>query len=558
MGSLGATTSPDYDVLIIGAGLSGVCSLHHFRERFPSWRIKVLEAGDGPGGTWYWNRYPGARFDSESVSYAYSWDKELLDEWHWKETFSPQPETLKYIERVCEKHDLYKDIQFDTRIKSARWREDDHTWLFIDEAGREYTTRFFVSCLGFLSSPTLPNIPGVDTFAGKSFHTSRWPSDFETSRDFADKRIGIIGTGATGIQSITEIAKEDSIKSLTIFQRTANWSAPLRNSMITEDQMTEYKTQYDEIFKRCAETAGCFLHEADPRKSSEVTDEERMAHWESLYSKPGFGKWLGAFSDTYTNRDANKLYSDFIANKIRGRVDDPVVAEKLIPKNHGFGTRRVPLESGYFEVFNKPNVYLVDLQESPIGNITPKGITTSDGTEHELDVLIFATGFDAITGAFSAIDWQAKDSRPLLATSDSEQGERAVWVDHRPKTFLGISAPAMPNMLMVLGPHQAYGNATRSIEYAVDIISDLLQFCQDKGYTYVEPTDEAVQEWTEHVHMCGKGLLINEIDSWMSGVNKNVKGKQERTVARYSGSAVEFRRRCEECKMAGWKGMTFA
>ena len=557
MGSIDLHEEQSYDVLILGAGFSGVCSLYHIRKRFPSWRIKALEAGTGPGGTWYWNRYPGARFDSESISYGFSWDKDLLDQWHWKESFSPQPETQKYIELVCRKHDLYKDIQFNTRLKSAHWQDADSTWVFLDEAGKQYKTRFFISCLGFLSAPTLPNIPGVKDFEGESFHSSRWPKDFVLGRDFANKRIGIIGTGATGIQIITEVAKEPSIKSLHVFQRTANWSAPLHNTQITPEQMTRFKADYDAMFKRCSETPMCFIHEADPRKSSEVTDEERLTLWEELYAKPGFGKWVGVFSDTYTDRQANKLYSDFMASKIRARVHDPSVAESLIPKNHGFGTRRVPLESGYFEAYNRPNVRLVDLQKSPIDRITTSGILTAEGTHHELDVLIHATGFDAITGAFNAIDWHGADDRPLLGSSDSERGRRAVWVDHRPRTFLGLTVPAMPNMFMVLGPHQPFGNATRSIEHAVQVIAELLQLCHDRGYTYVEPTAEAVEAWTEHVYECSKGSLANEVDSWMTGVNKNVAGKTVRSVARYSGSAVAFRRRCEECRLDGWKGLLF-
>lgn len=555
---MGSTQTEHYDVLIIGAGLSGVCSLYHLRKRFPSWRVRVLEAAESVGGTWYWNRYPGARVDSESLSYAFSFDKDLIEEWHWKESFAPQSEILRYIERVVEKHDLLEDIQFSTRIESGRWQDHSRSWLFTDTTGRQYQARFFVSCMGFLSSPTLPAIPGIESFQGEAFHTSRWPKNFDLSKDFANKRVGVIGTGATGIQTITAVSNEPNVKSVTVFQRTPNWSAPLRNEEISLEQMEKHRKNYGSLFQLCAETPGCFLHQADPRKSMEVSEAERLALWEEIYAKPGFAKWLGAFSDTYTDRQANKLYSDFIASKIRERLHDPKVAESLIPKSHGFGTRRVPLESGYFEVFNRPNVHLVDLQQTPIDEITPTGIRTSDGNHRELDVLIYATGFDAITGAFSAIEWHGKDGRPLIGNSGTESDEHAIWIDHRPRTFLGLTVNSMPNMFMVLGPHQPFGNAPRTIEHAVAVVSDLLQYCKDHEYTFVEPTPQAVEEWTEHVIECSKGSLSNEIDSWMTGVNKNVKGKQVRSVARYSGSAVEYRRRCAECREAGWKGLKFA
>ncbi|KAL6704902.1 hypothetical protein ACN47E_007447 [Coniothyrium glycines] len=555
-----AQAEPEYDVLIIGAGLSGICSLYHVRKRFPTWRIKVIDNAPDVGGTWYWNQYPGCRFDSESISYCFSFDKELLDEWHWTEAFSPQPETQKYIRRVAEKHDMYKDIQFNTQIKTAHWNDSDHTWTFVDAESKQYTTRFFLSCLGILSTPTLPAIPGVHDFKGQAFHTTRWPSDLDIRRDFKDKRIGIIGTGATGIQIITAISQQSEFKSLSVFQRTPNWSVPLRNFDITPEQMDIYRTEYDAVFKTCAETPTCLIHQADPRKSLEVSDEERLALWEKMYNAPGSGKWVGVFRDTYTDREANKLYSNYIADKIRKRVNDPEIAQSLIPTNHGFGTRRVPLESGYFEAYNQPNVHLVDLQKTPITTIVADGIETSEGKKHDLDVLIYATGFDAITGAFSAIEWHGNDNRPLLGSSDSKEGKRAIWPDHKAFTFLGITVPAMPNMFMTLGPHQPVGNATRSIEHAVGVIGDLLQYCKDNNYTRVEPSMKAVDAWTEHVYACSTGGLMSEVDSWMTGVNTNVKGKTKRTAhpTRYTGHAVEYRRRCEECKTSGYTGLVFA
>lgn len=453
-------------------------------------------------------------------------------------------------------------MQFNTRVKSATWQNEPHIWLFEDVNGRRYATRWFISCIGFLSSPTLPAIPGVESFQGLARHGSDWPHDFDMKRDFGGKRIGVIGTGATGIQTIQATAKESSVKSVHVFQRTANWSAPLRSEPITPEKMEELRRNYQQVWDACNATSSGFLHGADPRKTMEVPEKERIAFWEKLYAAPGFGKWMGVFSDTYTNREANKAYSAFHAQKIRERVNNPVVAESLIPKDHGFGTRRVPLETGYFEVYNQPNVHLVDLKKTPIERITPKGVLTTDGTEHELDVLVFATGFNAVTGAFAEIEWHGKDDRPLLGTSEESAGEKtereSVWPDHHPKTFLGLTVPAMPNMFMVLGPHQPFGNAPRSIENAVANVTDLLKFCTEKGYTYAEPTEAAVQGWTDHVAACSEGSLINEVDSWITGVNKNVKGRTERSVVRYTGHMHEYKRRCEACKAAEWDGLKFA
>lgn len=560
MGSIPRTN--DFDVIIIGAGISGLCTLHHIREQFPDWRVKILDAAPDVGGTWYWNGYPGCRFDSESLSYAFSFDKELLKDWHWKEAFSAQPETLKYFQRFAEKHDLYPNIQFNTIVKSARW-DDNQSWTLKDDSGTTYTTTFLVSCMGFLSASTLPAIPGLENFKGKFFHTSRWPKDIDVARDFAGKRVGIIGTGATGIQIITALSKEPSIKSVEVFQRTANWASPLRNSEISTEQMAEITKSggYDSVFETCAQSTSGFMHLADPRKSSEVSQEERIELWEKLYNSPGMGKWLSVFYDTYTDRAANKLYSNFMASKIRERVSDPVLAEKLVPKDHGFGTRRVPLESGYYEAYNQPHVHLTDLRETPIESITATGIKTSDGAGHTLDILICATGFNAITGAFGAIDWHGKDDRPLIASSteNPKKAARAIWPNHRPETYLGFAVPKMPNLFMVLGPHQPFGNATRNVEHIVDVIVELLRYCKENHYQYVEPTGEPIEAWNEHVVACSKPhVLMNEIDSWMTGVNKNVNGKTVRSVARYCGEAKEYRRRCQEVKDSGYKGFAFA
>lgn len=547
-----------YDVLIIGAGLSGLCSLYHLRQRHPDWRVKIIDAAPDVGGTWYWNCYPGCRFDSESVSYGFSFDKDLLEKWHWKNTFAPQTETHKYIQYFATKHDMYKDIQFNTFVESGKWDDSNRCWTFTDKEGQRYTTTFFVSCVGVLSNPTLPAIVGIDDFRGQLFHTSRWPRDIIPSRDLKGKRIGVIGTGATGIQTITAVSEIEGVKSLTVFQRTANWSAPLRNESVSVEKMEELRKNYNETFERCAATPSGFLHSADPRKTTEVTDKERLALWEKKYSEPGFAKWLGVFCDTYVDREANALYSYFIANKIRARVHDSATADSLIPKDHGFGTRRVPLESGYFEAYNKSHVRLVDLRKTPITMVTSQGIETSDGKVHELDILICATGFNAITGAFADINWQGRDGRPLIACSDTPEGERAIWPDHRPSTYLGIGIPSMPNMFTVLGPHSPFGNIPRSIERSALMVADLLSFCKENGYTYAEPTQEAVDSWTDHVHECNKAqVLINEVDSWMTGVNTNVKGRNVRSVVRYTGSAVEYRKRLDNVRKSRFEGFSF-
>ena len=532
-------TGVDFDAIVIGAGVSGIYSLYRLREL--GFKVRVFETGTDVGGTWYWNRYPGARFDSESWTYGYSFSPELLEEWDWEEHFAGQPETLRYLNHVVDKFDLRRDIQFKSRVDAAHYHEDTRSWQLTLEDGRRYTTRFLVTASGILSAPTMPLIPGVESFRGQSCHTHYWP---KTPVKFEGKRVAVIGTGATAIQAITEIAK--TVGHLTVFQRTAQWAAPLHNGKISKDEMNRIRANYPEIFARCQETYGCFIHATDPRSALEVTPEEREAFWEKLYSEPGFGIWMGNFRDILIDRQANALISDFIARKIRQRVSDPAVAEKLVPKNHGFGTRRVPLESGYYEVYNQPNVELVDINRTPIERVTTTGIKTSDRV-YEFDIIIYATGFDAVTGSYDRIDIRGINGMRL----------KEKWKDG-PKTYLGILIDGFPNLAMVMGPHAGLGNIPRAAEFSADWVTGLIRFAHDRSLTRIEATAAGAVAWTDHVIASSEGLLFTEVDSWMTGINRNVEGKQVRRIMRYSGGHPKFRERCDGVAAEGYRELTLA
>jgi cation diffusion facilitator CzcD-associated flavoprotein CzcO len=381
----------------------------------------------------------------------------------------------------------------------------------------------------------MPRIAGVETFKGQSCHTAHWPKE---PVNFEGKRVAVIGTGATAVQTIQTIAKE--VGHLTVFQRTPNWCAPLHNARISEEEMRQIRARYPEIFARCHETPGCFIHSPDPRSALEVTPEEREAFFEKLYGEPGFGIWQANFRDILVDREANALISDFVARKIRQRVKDPAVAEKLIPKNHGFGTRRVPLETHYYEVYNQPNVRLVDINETPIERITPAGIKTSDA-EYEFDLIIYATGFDAITGSFDRIDIRGVNGRRL----------KDAW-QSGPQTYLGVLVEGFPNLLMVMGPHAGLGNFPRAAEYSVEWVTGLIRHARDHGLTRIEATQAGTARWTDHVKALGKGLLSNEVNSWMTGVNSNVEGKQTRKIMRYGGGYPSYREHCAAVAADGY------
>ena len=534
-----SANSTTFDAIIIGAGISGMFMLYRLREL--GMTARVFETGSDVGGTWYWNRYPGARFDSESWTYGYSFSKELMQEWDWKEHFSPQPDTLEYLNHVADKFDLRRDIQFRSTVQSAHWDEAANQWVVTLQSGEQARSRFLCTAVGILSAHTMPAIPGVESFRGPAYHPARWP---HTPVDFTGKRVGVIGTGATAIQAIPEIAKQ--AKQLTVFQRRPNWAAPLHNSKIGKAEMEAIKARYDEIYAHCATTAMWFIHQADPRKTLDLPPEEREAFWEKLYAEPGFGIWLGNFRDTFVDEKANAALSRFIAGKIRARVKDPRVAEKLIPKDHGFGARRVPLESGYFEAFNRDNVLLVDtLHDEPIERITPDGVKTSK-QEYEFDILVYATGFDGVTGAFDRIDFRGASGVRL----------KDAWAES-PRTYLGMLAEGFPNMLMVLGPHTARGNIPQAVEHSVEFQAKLLRFMLEHNHTRVETRPEQVAEWTQTVIKAAEPLLSSKVDSWQTGVNRNVEGRTVRRVLGYNGNGVHFRRKTDEVAAGGYKEFAF-
>ena len=430
---------------------------------------------------------------------------------------------------------MYKDIQFSSEVKSATYRDDTRSWEIQLQDGSKFKCRFLITGIGLLSQPTLPKIPGIDSFKGQSFHTSRWPHE---SVSYSGKRVAVIGTGATGVQTIQEICKD--VGHLTVFQRRPNWCAPLHNAKIEPDEMKEIRAGYEEIFETCNQTAAGFLHTADSRSTFEVSADERYEFWENLYASKGFGIWQGNFKDVLIDPKANEAMSEFVANKIRQRVEDPDTAEKLIPKDHGFGTRRVPLETRYYESYNRDNVELVDIIETPIEKVTPDGIVTTDRS-FEFDLIIYATGFDAILGSYNKIEISGVHGRRLKDQWDDELS-----------TFLGIQINNFPNLFMILGPHALLGNNPRSIEFNVEWITDLIGHMTARNLTRAEATAEAVESWYQHVLEQGEGLLANQIDSWMTGVNSNLDGRQKRIIARYSGTQTSYRQRCNEVVESGY------
>ena len=529
-----------FDAVIIGAGISGMYQLHKLRGM--GLKARVYEAGTDVGGTWYWNRYPGARFDSESYSYQFSFSQELLDGWNWSEHFAAQPETLRYLNYVADKLDLRRDMQFDTMVQGARYNKERKLWTIFKDGADLAQARFLITAIGPLSVPTMPNIEGIEDFQGESFHTGQWPHH---PVSFDNKRVAVIGTGATGVQVIQEVAK--TAGTLTVFQRNPNWCAPLNNSAISDDEQPAIHARYREVFDLCRSTHGSFMHDSDPRKALETPKEERDAFFEKLYSEPGFGIWLGNFRDLLIDEEANALISDFVAGKIRERVHDPITAEKLIPTNHGFGTRRIPMETHYYEAYNQGNVRLVDLRESPIKRITPTGIETTK--EHlDFDIIIYATGFDAVLGGFNRLDISGADGESL----------KHKWAEG-PRTHLGMQVNNFPNLFMLVGPHNAatFCNIPRCIEQNVEWVSDLISYMTEHGFETVEATRDAEDAWTEHVYQTSRGLLLSKVDSWFNGINSNLPGRQKRNFLLYAGGAPSYREKCDAVAARGYEGMVF-
>ena len=532
--SAGDTGSPEeidqFDAVIIGAGVTGLYSLYRMRQL--GFSVRAFDDAGGVGGTWYWNRYPGCRFDSESYSYGYSFSEELLQEWDWKERYSGQPENERYLNYVADKFDLRRDIQLNSRVVSCVFDEDESRWEVHFEDGRRARGTFLITSVGSLSAGYIPDFEGLESFKGQWCHTRRWPAE---GMDLAGKRVGVIGTGATGVQLITEIAKE--VGHLTVFQRTANYCAPLRNGLIDDEEQRQIKASYPEIFMKCMETPGSFMHEFDKRSAMDVTPEERLEQYERLWEEPGFKKWLSNFYDVMMPGEANEDYAEFVRNKIRERVHDPVVAEMLVPKDHMFGSKRLPCESGYYEVYNQDNVLLVDVREAPIQRITPNGVQTRDA-EYELDVIIYATGFDAVTGSLIQLDIQGQGGQTL---KDKFAGG--------PRTYMGISSAGFPNLFTVNAA--SVGNFVRAAEPLVDWVSEAMVYVRDNGFSRIVATPEAEDAWVNHVNEDGAKILRTQANSWFVGAN--IPGKA-RALLTAPDTAPVMRAKRAEVTANGYEG----
>jgi cation diffusion facilitator CzcD-associated flavoprotein CzcO len=520
---------------VLGAGFAGLYMNYRLRDEM-GMSVQVFEAGDGVGGTWYWNRYPGARCDSESYIYCYSFNKDLMQEWEWSGKYPEQPEILRYLNHVADRFDLRRNIKFKTRVTAAHYNDSTDRWEIETDKGDRVTAKFLITGIGCLSSGQVPNIPGRDTFQGDWYHTGAWPHE---GVDFTGKRVGVIGTGSSGVQSIPVIAK--TAGHLYVFQRTPQYTIPARHGTVDKAFLDNVKQNYDEIYEKARRSLGGMPYAPIDRSALSVTDEEREAIYEQAWQEGGFKFLLNTFFDVSADRRANDTASEFIRAKIREIVKDPDVAEKLVPVDHPFTSKRPLIDTNYFDTYNRENVTLVDIRHAPIQEITPTGIRTEDG-EYDLDIIVFATGFDAMTGTFNRIDIQGHDGEKL----------KDKWA-HGPVTYLGVSVAGYPNFFMITGPGSpsVLSNMPVSIEQHVEFISGAIGYMRENGYDVMEADPTAEKEWVAHVNEVAEQTMFMLADSWYLGAN--IPGKP-RVFMPYPGGVGPYRERCEEIAASGYPG----
>ncbi|WP_047529163.1 flavin-containing monooxygenase [Pseudomonas sp. 11/12A] len=529
------------DAMVIGAGVAGLYQLYRLREM--GLTVRSYDTASGVGGTWYWNRYPGARFDSQAEIYQYWFSEELYKSWQPTERFPAQPETEEWLNFVADRLDLKKDIQFNTRIASAHFCEESGRWIVTTEAGETINTQYLISCCGMLSAPLSDRFPGQTDFKGQIYHTGLWPKD---PVDFKGKRVAVVGTGATGIQVIQTIAP--SVGSMKVFVRTPQYVIPMRNPKYSKEDWEKWGTQFHQLKKRVRETFAGFDYDFDAGPWAEKSPEERQAVLEQLWEDGSLAMWLASFPEMFFDEQVNEVVSEFVRIKMRERLQSkPDLCNLLIPTDYGFGTHRVPLENKYLEVYLQPNVEAVDCKQSPIERIVPEGIQTADGKIHEVDIIVLAVGFDAGSGALSRIDIRGRDSRSLR-----EQWKQEI------RTSMGLQIHGYPNLFTTgapLAPSAALCNMTTCLQQQVDWITGCIEFAARHGKQVVEASKEFEDDWVQHHDETAAKTLVVKTDSWYMG--SNVDGKPRRLVS-YIGGVGNYHRRCDEIAAQGYPGFEMA
>ncbi len=534
------TPSATLDAVVIGAGFSGMYMLKSLRDKL-GLKAKVIEMGSTVGGTWYWNRYPGARCDSDSYIYVCTWDKQALQEWEWSERYPEQPEILRYLEYIAKRHDLKRDIQFNTKVTGAEFDEKTNLWTVHTDKGDPVTARYLITAVGTLTTTNMPKFKGLENYKGNWYHTSRFP---HTGVDFTGKRVAVVGTGATAVQAIPEIAQQ--AKHLTVFQRTANYCVPARNGKVDPEVTKARKADYENIIKRTRESFFGQEHYFIMKSALEATPEEREAEFDKKWDAGGFAFWLANYQDMFFVEEANELCADYIRRKIRKTVIDQSIADRLMPKGHHYGCKRQPLDTNYYETFNKPNVKLIDAtMDGAIEEITEKGIRAG-GKEYEFDIIVFATGFDAMTGPLKALNLKGRNGLTL----------DKVWADG-PHTYLGVSVAGFPNLFTLTGPQSpsVLTNMPVAIEQHVEWVAGCIEHMEKTGKKSIEATSKAQEDWVAHVNGVVNMTLMAKANSWY--MSANIPGKPKAFLPYLDPEGVGgYTKRCAEIAAKGYEGFS--